>query len=151
MSWAVGDRLEHAGVKGTVTGCGSGLYRVVWDDGMRMDYAACDMARLARISAAPTLQVGDVVEITDHAHDAIWAGYGVHAEAPFTVKEVLSYGVRIRDGSGRQFWVDKTRISTPATPAEPTCTCSARGLVWNGHRCGLANSDPWRALAAVFQ
>lgn len=159
--FAVGDRLEtHNGaVAGTVVSHDplTRSFRVVWDDGMKSEYGDCDLARFTKIGSAAVpaaLQVGDVVEITAYGLAAIWAGYGVNAEAPFTVEEVLSYGTRIRDGAGRQFWVDKgaaTRVEAASEEATPTCDCSARDLMWNGHRCGLGDSDPWSALAAVFQ
>lgn len=98
-----------------------------------------------------TLQVGDVVEI---AKPDLW-DYAVNAwprvENRWAVEEVFPGGdFRIRNAFG-SLCVGDHEIRRVAKPAAPQCSCSARDLAWVGHRCGLANSDPWRALAGVFE
>lgn len=99
-----------------------------------------------------TLQVGDVVEITkpdlwDHAVNA-WP----RVENRWTVEEVFrGDGFRIRNAFGALSVGGFEIRKIASKPATPQCDCSARDLAWIGHTCGLANSDPWRALAGVFE
>lgn len=108
---------------------------------------------LVKIGAAKTatFQVGDVVEIT---RPDLW-DYAVNAwprvENRWTVDEVFTGGdIRVKNDFG-SLCVLPGEIRKVAKPAAPSCDCSARDLAWNGHRCGLANSDPWRALAGMFE
>lgn len=127
-----------------------------WVDGYPGRVSVAGLSALVKIGSTEpaALQVGDVVEIvtrdlrnmldTFYPAATWWKVHRVYTDGS-------GYAIRSDRGDTTSAGPGEIRkIASPA-PVAQSCNCSARDLWVTGHTCGLANSDPWRALAGVFE